>query len=53
MLIKVDLPAPFGPTKPQIVPVGTSKVAWETAKPASYYLLKSVTEIAIDAMWGI
>ena len=29
--IVVVLPAPFGPTKPQMVPGGTSKVAFESA----------------------
>ena len=42
----VVLPAPFGPTNPQIVPSGTSNFACETASPVPYFLLKSSTEIA-------
>ena len=44
--IVVVLPAPFGPTNPQIVPAGTAKFVCETAKPESYFLLKSLTDIA-------
>ena len=47
MRIVVVLPEPFGPTKPQMVPRGTSKVAWETATWSPYFLLKSVTDIAV------
>ena len=43
----VVLPDPFGPTNPQIVPRGTSKVAWDTAILSPYFLLKSVTEMAV------
>jgi len=45
--IVVVLPEPFGPTKPQIVPKGTSNVAWDTAMRSPYFLLKSVTDIAV------
>ena len=45
--IVVVLPEPFGPTKPQIVPSGTSNVAWDTAIRSPYLLLKSVTDIAV------
>jgi hypothetical protein len=44
--IVVVLPEPFGPTKPQTVPIGTSKFAWETATRSPYRLLRSLTEIA-------
>ena len=47
MRIVVVLPEPFGPTKPQIVPSGTSNEACETAMRSPYFLLKSVTEIAV------
>ena len=44
--IVVVLPDPFGPTKPQIVPSGTSKLALFTAKTSPYRLLRLLTEIA-------
>jgi hypothetical protein len=53
MRIVVVLPAPFGPTNPQIVPSGTSKFACETANPDSYFLLRSFTDIAKEVMWAI
>jgi hypothetical protein len=43
----------LGPTNPQIVPSGTSKFAWETAKPESYFLVSSRAEIAMEGMWAI
>ena len=53
MRMVVVLPAPFGPTNPQIVPSGTSKFACETANPESYFLLRSFTDIAREVMWAI
>jgi hypothetical protein len=38
--IVVVLPAPFGPTKPQIVPVGTEKVASDKAAIFLYLFVK-------------
>jgi len=46
MRIVVVLPDPFGPTKPQIVPSGTSKVAFSTAAISPYRLLRLLTAIA-------
>ena len=42
----VVFPEPFGPTKPQIVPSGTSNVASFTASTSPYRLLRLLTEIA-------
>jgi hypothetical protein len=43
----VVFPDPFGPTKPQTVPSGTSKVACERALRPPYTLERSFTEIAV------
>ena len=50
ILIVVVLPEPFGPTKPQTMPNGTSKLMCETAKRSSYFLDRSETEIAVFCM---
>ena len=45
----VVLPEPFGPTKPQIVPRGTSKLAPFTATKSPYRLVRPETEIALTS----
>jgi hypothetical protein len=45
--IVVVLPAPFGPTKPQIVPRGTENDADFTAARLSYCFVRPWTSIAI------
>jgi hypothetical protein len=42
----VVFPEPFGPTNPQIVPSGTSNVAFSTAAISPYRLLRFSTAIA-------
>jgi hypothetical protein len=46
MRIVVVLPAPLGPTKPQIVPVGTENVASERAARFLYLFVRPCTSIA-------
>jgi hypothetical protein len=46
ILIVVVLPEPFGPTNPQILPMGTSKFACESAIRSPYFLDKSATSSA-------
>ena len=43
----VVFPEPFGPTKPQIVPSGTVKVALLSATKSPYRLLRLLTSIAV------
>ncbi len=47
MLIVVDLPAPFGPRKPNVSPVATSKSMPRTASMSPYRLVSSLTDIAV------
>ena len=42
----VDLPAPFGPRKPKVSPVDTSKSMPRTASISPYLLVSALTEIA-------
>ena len=42
----VDLPAPFGPRKPKVSPVATSKSMPRTASISPYLLVSALTEIA-------
>src|SRR5437867_10950374 len=46
MLIVVDLPAPFGPRKPNVSPCDTSKSMPATASIGPYFLARPRTEIA-------
>ena len=46
MLIVVDLPAPFGPRKPNTSRVATSKLIPRTARTSPNVLTRSVTEMA-------
>ena len=43
----VDLPAPFGPRKPNVSPVATSKLMPRTASMSPYRLVSSLTAIAV------
>src|SRR6202050_4295001 len=46
ILIVVDLPAPFGPRKPNVSPAATSKSMPRTASISPYFLVSWLTEIA-------
>src|SRR2546429_4406767 len=46
ILIVVDLPAPFGPRKPNVSPAATSKSMPRTASTSPYFLVSSLTETA-------
>src|SRR6266705_2789883 len=46
ILMVVDLPAPFGPRKPKVSPVDTSKSMPRTASISPYLLVSALTEIA-------
>src|SRR5262245_49769729 len=50
MRIVVDLPAPFGPRKPTISPVWTSKLISSPARTGPKYLLTSSSSIAVCDM---
>src|SRR6266545_8116185 len=46
ILIVVDLPAPFGPRKPNVSPAATAKSMPLTASTSPYFLVRLLTEIA-------
>src|SRR5579875_231565 len=46
ILIVVDLPAPFGPRKPNVSPPATSKSMPRTASTSPYLFVSSLTEMA-------
>src|SRR5580700_8377758 len=47
ILMVVDLPAPFGPRKPNVSPAATSKSMPRTASISPYFLVSALTEIAL------
>ena len=49
MLMVVDLPAPFGPRKPNVSPRLTSKSMPRTASRSPYRLVSLLTAIAVSS----
>ena len=43
----VDLPAPFGPRKPTMVPCSTEKLIWSSAILAPYRFVRPLTSIIL------
>src|SRR6202522_1262454 len=52
ILMVVDLPAPFGPRKPNVSPAATSKSMPRTASISPYFLVSALTEIALTEIAG-
>src|SRR5215469_33411 len=50
MRIVVVLPAPFGPRKPTIWPLPTSKEIWSTAVVRAYFFVRPLTVIMMDSL---
>src|SRR6185503_14734155 len=51
MRIRVDLPAPFGPSRPNVSPCSTAKLMPSTAVKSPNFLLISRTSMSIMARW--